>query len=266
MSFLYDAETEVEPAGDGRFTTHLTSAWNIGDNPNGGYLISPVLRSMAASCGHPQPLTVTVHYLRPGTGDAPAEIDINVIREGRSLSTLRGSLVQAGRERLEVLAAFCDHSVGTDDLATLTEPVVELPLPDECLLRSGLEQGVNLPILERVEVMIPPEQVTAGTMEEARISGWIRHIDGRPVDAASLVLFADAFPPPIFGLLGVVGWVPTIELTVQVRREPAPGWIRAEFTCEDLQGGRMIENGRLWDSEGALVAQSRQVSMLLPRD
>lgn len=265
MTFLFDAETTVEATGGGRFTTQLTSAWNIGDNPNGGYLISPVLRAMAASCGHPEPLTVTVHYLRPGTGDAAADIDIEVIREGRSLTTLRGSLAQQGRGRLEVLAAFCDHSVARDDVATLTQPAIDIPPPDECLLRSGLEQGVNLPILERVEVMIPPEQATAGSMDEARISGWIRHIDGRPVDVASLVMFADAFPPPIFGLLGLVGWVPTIELTVQIRRQPAPGWIRAEFTCEDLQGGRMIENGRLWDSNGALVAQSRQVSMLLPK-
>ena len=32
----------------------------------------------------------------------------------------------------------------------------------------------------------------------------------------SLLLFADAFPPPVFSLYGLVGWVPTLELSVQL--------------------------------------------------
>jgi len=77
------------------------------------------------------------------------------------------------------------------------------------------------------------------------------------------VLFADAFPPSLFGSLGVVGWVPTIELTVHVRRRPAPGWILGRFATRDLGGDRMIEDGQLWDETGALVARSRQLGLLL---
>jgi acyl-CoA thioesterase len=58
--------------------------------------------------------------------------------------------------------------------------------------------------------------------------------------------------------------VPTIELTSHVRRRPAPGWVQGRFVTEDLQDGRMIEDGWLWDSTGALVARSRQLAMLLP--
>ena len=65
--------------------------------------------------------------------------------------------------------------------------------------------------------------------------------------------------------MGSVGWVPTIELTVHVRRRPAPGWVLARFECDDLAGGRMIETGSLWDSSGALVARSRQLGLLLER-
>ena len=66
-------------------------------------------------------------------------------------------------------------------------------------------------------------------------------------------------------LLGAIGWVPTIELTVHVRRRPAAGWIVGQFRTEDLLDGRMVENGALWDSTGALIAQSRQIGLVLPQ-
>ena len=103
----------------------------------------------------------------------------------------------------------------------------------------------------------------AGSTNVAKVAGWIRFLDGREPDTGSLPLFTDTFPPSTFSLLGVVGWVPTIELTVHVRCRPAPGWIQAEFSTEDLQQGRMIESGRLWDSTGQLVAQSRQIGLVM---
>ena len=64
-------------------------------------------------------------------------------------------------------------------------------------------------------------------------------------------------------MVGPVGWVPTIELTVHLRARPAPGWILGQFTTQDMQDGRLIEDGALWDSRGTLVAQSRQLALLL---
>ena len=100
----------------------------------------------------------------------------------------------------------------------------------------------------------------------AETPGWIRFRDGRPPDLLALALFADAFPPSIFGLLGRVGWVPTIELTVHFRARPAPGWVRGRFLTDDLTDGRMIETGELWDAAGTLVARSRQLALLVPID
>jgi acyl-CoA thioesterase len=113
--------------------------------------------------------------------------------------------------------------------------------------------------------LIHPDQARAGQAGEATVSGWIRLADGVAPDTRSLVLFADAFPPSLFGALGMVGWVPTVELTVHVRRRPASGWILGRLATNDLHDGRMIEDGTLWDETGALVAQSRQLGLLLPR-
>jgi acyl-CoA thioesterase len=63
----------------------------------------------------------------------------------------------------------------------------------------------------------------------------------------------------------MIGWVPTIELTVHVRRRPAPGWILGRFRTDDLVDGRMIETGGLWDSTGAFVADCRQIGLVLQK-
>ncbi|MBD3646521.1 MAG: thioesterase family protein, partial [Pseudomonadales bacterium] len=98
------------------------------------------------------------------------------------------------------------------------------------------------------------------------MSGWIRFADDRPPDTRTLVLLCDTFPPSPFGVLGQIGWVPTLELTVHCRRRPAPGWIKAQLRTDDLYEGRMIETGALWDSEDRLVAQCRQLGLVMRSD
>jgi len=169
-------------------------------------------------------------------------------------------LHHAGQDRLVVNAVFGD--VGSPHAAVITVRAPDLPPPEECVAREGGAQGVELPIAGRVEVRIPPDRVVGGS-DEAVMEGWIRFVDGTPPSTMTLPLFADAFPPSLFPKLGRVGWVPTVELTVHVRRRPAEGWIQARLECDDLSGGRMIETGTLWDSTGQVVARSRQLGLLL---
>lgn len=258
----FDQETRLLADGQNRYTGLVHDTWNIGANPNGGYLMAlgaTAVRQMHPQ--HPDPLSVTVHYLRPGMGAQPCVVQTELVRTGNSLSTGRARLMQDDKERIEVLAAF--GHLGTGAEAQLTIPPPAIPSPEQCQVRSGAAQGVTLPIMERLDVRLHPDEARPGETGMGQISGWIRFHDGRPPDAMALLLFADAFPPAVFGLLGLVGWVPTIELTVHVRRRPVAGWIQAQFRTLDLADGRMIEDGCLWDSEGHLVAQSRQLAMLL---
>ncbi len=282
MSWEYDTESAVAETGEGRWSTNLSAAWNIGDNPNGGYAMASSLRAMAqlvaaAEGGaeeKPDPLTITTHFLRPTTGGAPGEIRTELVRSGRLAATATAALTQLGKERLRVIAAFGNldsgrpygHSSNTMwDVApelSIQPPVI--PGPEQCRDRVMLEQGVELAILDRLEVRVDPIHAEPGAAGRAQVVGWIRFRDGRPVDTAALVLFADAFPPSLYSLLGRVGWVPTLELTVQVRRRPAPGWVLVRLTTSDLTGGLLVEDGELWDSAGNLVARTRQLAVLLP--
>jgi acyl-CoA thioesterase len=260
--FQFDAETRTHADGPDRFSGHLNPSWSIGANPNGGYLLSMAMSALRQLVPqHPDPLTVTVHYLRPGLPDQPCTIEAKVLRTGRTLSTCRATLIQDGAARFELMCALGDLGEPKDP-ARLSPAAPTIPAPELCSPRSAGEQGVPLPLLERLDIRLHPNEAQAGAAGQAQVTGWIRFRDGRPPDAMSLLLFADTFPPSVFGLLGSVGWVPTVELTIHVRRRPAPGWILGQFRTEDLSEGRMIENGLLWDSTGQLVAQARQLALV----
>ena len=165
-----------------------------------------------------------------------------------------------------MLAAYSDLGAPAGLDADITLPAPALPPPDVCVQRSGQDQGVELPILDRLDIRLDPACATPGAASEALMRGRVRFVDGRAPDARSLLLFTDSFPPSPFSLLGSIGWVPTLELTVHVRRRPAPGWVAAELRTDDLNEGRMVETGALWDSKGHLVAQSRQIGLVMKRD
>lgn len=259
----FDEETAVRSDGGERWVTALSTSWNIGGNANGGYAAAAPLRALTEVTGQPDPMSVTTHFLRPVDAAGPAEITTELVRQGRTASVARATLSIDGRTRLTTVGAFGDltQAVGADGELTILPP--EAASPELCVPRAELHQGVELPILDRVDVVIDPACADAAGSDRAVVTGWVRLADGSDPTPLALTLFADVFPPALYPLMGRVGWMPTIELTVHVRRLPTPGWVLARFECDDLAGGRMIETGSLWDSTGTLVARSRQLGLVL---
>jgi len=259
MTSQFINETSLNRESENSWSGQLNENWNIGNIPNGGYLLSVVLRVMQEQVGFENLLSVNAHYLRPGSTNDEARVDSTILRKGGTISTSTGSLTQNGKLSLQVLAAFGELKNLEDSFPKIQKEPPLIPPPDECQKRSAENQGIKLPIQQRVDVRIAELEQDS---ERSDLYGWIKFCDSSPVDSLALALFSDAFPPSIFSKLGRVGWVPTVELTVQVRSIPVEGWIMGHFFTDDLQNGTMVETGCLWDSEGTLVAQSRQLALI----
>lgn len=267
--FEFDRDTRAEPQGGGRYTVAVGDGWNIGPNPNGGYVISLLTAALVQEAPeqHPDLLTISAHYLRPTTPGEQATVEVTDVRRGRRHSHLQATLTQ-GTERVRALAAYGSLEAAEGPTLVRTAPP-ELPSPDECQRRAGGEGSSPAPpmssFMHRFDTRLSPDTgwLSGQRTGQPRVLGWTRFADGREPDVASLPLFADALPPAVFEL-GPAGWVPTIELTVHVRARPAPGWLLAVFETRALVDGYLEEDGEIWDSAGRLVAQSRQLAMLLP--
>lgn len=253
-------------SGDaGRYDSTIVDGWDIGGNANGGYLLAIVARAMAHHLGRPDPVTVTAHYLAPGQpGDA--RVDVTTVRRGRRFSTARADMV-ADRTLLSALGTFGDlEPTGPGDVTRVDATPPGLPPPGNCEAMDDRE-GFPPSFMDRVDLRLHPDDAGFSRGEPSgmpRVRGWFRFPGEEPVDTVGLLCVLDAFPPTVFNAALPVAWVPTIEFTAHVRARPAPGWLRCEFTTRFVTGGFLEEDGVVWDADGRVVAQSRQLA-LVPR-
>jgi len=68
---VFDDDTRVTapdaPGSEAGFVGHVHPRWNIGANPNGGYLLALAAQALRLCAPtQPDPLSISVHYLRPG--------------------------------------------------------------------------------------------------------------------------------------------------------------------------------------------------------
>ncbi len=74
MTSNFINETTLERASENSWTGNLSENWNIGNIPNGGYLISVVLRAMQEQAEFENLLSVNAHYLRPGSTNEKVKV------------------------------------------------------------------------------------------------------------------------------------------------------------------------------------------------
>src|SRR4051794_9662855 len=259
---VFDADTALEPTGPGRWQGTVTDRWTIGGGPNGGYLASFLVRAMTAESEQPDALIMSAHYLaRPELG--AAEVTVEHLRRARRHHFMEARLCQDSVPLVTATATFGRLRDG--------EPMShqgEIPEPPEPE-RATLLVGPDLPEMsfrERFQYRVAdPNHMPLDITEPgpARVGGWMRFADDRPLDALAVPLFMDSWPPPMFATyLG--GTAPTIELTVYWRGRPRTAWHLATFRSRFLQNGYTDEDGELWDENGQLVAISRQLARFSP--
>ena len=256
---LFDTDTRVTPVGDHRYAADLSDRWHaLGGVPNGGYLLGTSLNALAHTLPLPDPVVISATYLRPAAA-RPAEIHTETVRAGRRVATGEARLTQDGKEIVRTLATFADLT-RADGRTHVTSRPPNLPAPGDCREVRAALPGVS--ITDRFEYRAPevPGWARGEPSGESDLAFWIRFRDGRDADPIALAAMVDAAAPAVLEL-GERGSA-TIELTVHVRAKPAPGWRACRACTRHLIGGYHEEDFEIWDSSGALVAQSRQFAIL----
>ena len=263
--------TAVTAVGDGRFTAEAGDEAKIpGGLVNGGVLLVIAARALAAATGRPHPVTITGHYLaavRPG----PLAVTTEVLREGRH--AYARALVRDAEDTpvLAVTGTFTDLAtasgltLGVADLPPMPDAARTIPWPPES---GGDTHAPNVFSLFRHRV--DPAGFGWAMGEEpgdAVVEAWATPAVGG-WDPLDLLVLADVYPPPIFNAGVPFAWVPTLELTVQLRGLPAgDAPVACRFWTSSVTDGYLEEDGLIRAEDGRLLAVSRQLALApRPRD
>jgi acyl-CoA thioesterase len=264
--------------GGASFAVDISPDWRAGRGPHGGYLAAIILRALVETVAEPAraPRSLTIHYARtPKPG--PAVIATTIERAGRSLSTLSARVEQDGSLVALALAAF--------SVPWSASEIAELPMPDVAPPEPRGELGVPLfegaPPFTRQLVLQPRLGAIpfTGSSEPMEIGAWLGLSEPRAIDALALAFFSDSLFSPPFIRMSTRATSPTIDLTIHFRAAGrtvggaaagaataggADELCFARFRTGVVHEGFFEEDGAIWSADGTLLAQSRQLAILMP--
>lgn len=262
MSF--DDDTALSPAGDGAWEGAIVPRWDTPRGPLGGYVMAIVLRGLELAVGDPErsPRSVTMHFLRvPAQG--PVTVRAEVERAGRALTSVSARLEQNGKLLGLALAAYSKPWPGPT-LGQAPMPEVD-PAEPRIRLEPGFPRDKPPAFIERLSMQRRFGDAPFTSSDSGEVGGWLGLLEERPVDALTVAVCADAWFPAPWPRLTALTPAPTIDLTIHFRAPlPLPDTLLlGRFRNRLVRDGFFDEGGELWAPDGTLVAQSRQLGLLL---
>ncbi len=270
MTSAFTRDTAVVPLAPGRYRAFVPASWSVGAGPNGGFTAAIVLRAAIAHLGDPalHPRSFTVHLVgAPTVGDC--EVHTVTERAGRTAAFVGVRLVQDGRTMATASTVFVRDRTAPASYAARHAPAVP---PAEALTgHTEVRRLQPRPVyLAHYEQRFATPPLTGDT--EPVVTGWTRFVDPTPYDAVALAAIGDSFPPPSLGRSAALFGALTLDYTVHFRATlPHPatapdGFVLAELRSDFALDGLVEEDGWLWAPDGTLLAQVRQLGLLLADD
>jgi len=260
----FDTDTAVKRVGADLYSAHVYRKWWVIRGPNGGYVAAILQRAMtdAVSDDARPARSLTVHFLTPPEA-GPVEIHTRIERAGRSLTSTSARLMQGERLIATAVGAF---SVGREAVEYSEAEMPDVPPPDE--VPSRLIQGAPPhAAMFDWKPAIGPADFTAGG--RAITGGWFRLREPQLADPVVLTSYADNWYPALFFRTREPIGVPTVDFTVHFRAGlPLPNakpedYYLLAFRAPLAHDGFVVEDGEIWSQDGRLVAQARQMAVVL---
>lgn len=256
----FDLTTSVRLApdqGDGgtRFDVDLHDAWSSLVGVHGGYMSAVAVRAAEVVVPDRRVRTSTTSFLRAGRV-GPATVTVRPLRTGRSITTLTVDLSQGDRVVATTRATLTGAAEGVEWRSPVS---LDLPAPEDCI---PISPPWHVEHFLRADALIDPSSLPFTNGERARVSGYLRPLEPRPIDAAWLTMAVDWFPPPAFVRIDPPTGGISVDLTAHVHRVRPPlaesDWLIASFEITNSAGGLAVEHGLIAERDGTLLAESFQ--------
>lgn len=241
----------------------VAPSWGQGRTVFGGISAGMLYRAMKQQVDPERQLrSMNVCFAGPLMSDEPFTIELELLREGKSLSHLIARAVQNGDTAILSQASF-----GNPRESSVIKPALD----KHDLGKPGSGQKIkHIPNvtpdfiqhfdLNLVRGALP---YTGGSADTAELGGWMRFADTPDqFTDAHLITLIDAWPPAMLSMLNGPSPASTVSWNIEFIHPHAyiaPGeWIAYHAKTRQSGAGYGHAEASIWDEKGELIAISRQ--------
>lgn len=284
---LHDIDVQAVAGVDGRYELDIPPDWNV-FYTFGGVTMAAALRAAERAIDRPDLVPLTAHavYCAPIQAGA-VEIDVDVMRSGRTAAQASVDLRQQGHEGVDVrlLTTFGQRFDSPLEYAGLEFPDDVLP-PEAVSGRPSIDEiamdednpfaRINYHQQTEWKPALEGWDWTDGWREpgEGRAASWFRLLkeprlpDGR-IDPVSLCVPADSVGSAVGRAVGhLLGGQPflilSLEIDLQFFADTTSSWLLQNVTAQHAGHSYAYGTTEIWDQDRRLVAIATQRARLRP--
>ena len=250
----------ADAAQPARLIAEIPADWSQGRSAFGGLLAAIAIRGLQGAA-QGRPLRSFVMDCVEPAGPGELTVDIDVLRIDKSLLHARATLAQAGHVCAVLLGAFGE---GRSPALSVPGPrAPRSPLPPEQLVQLPYIEGAMPVFTQHFDYRWTSTHGLFSGAPSGEISGYVRSLDADRVDVAVIAALLDSFPSPVLTQLKAPAPSSTATWMVNfthARPALAPNeFCRYEAQTSTASGGYASCDAKLWDADGHLLADSRQL-------
>jgi acyl-CoA thioesterase len=244
------------------FATDIPPDWSQGRATFAGLLAAIAIRGLQSSVQGKPLRSFVMDCLAPAT---PGELSIEVelLCTSKSLAHARATLSQGDHACAVLMGTFgATQSSAMSLPGPAAQPSV---LPPEQLVQLPYIEGAMPVFTQHFDYRWTSTHGLFSGAENGEITGFVRALDADRVDVAVIAALIDSFPPPVLTQLRAPAPSSTATWMVNfthARPALAPNeFCRYESRTNSASGGYASFDAKLWDAEGHLLAESRQLAV-----
>lgn len=207
--------------------------------------------------------SASINFVGPVLGGEQASLNAQVLRAGKSVTTVQVQLIQQGQVQSVLTASF---GTARESIIQIDSQIPLISLkPREELNPMPYLEGIVPEFLKHFNVYWSEGSLPFSASKQPDFAGWMRFKPATQVASVQLPhLFAlvDLWPPSVLPLFNRPAPASSLSWQLDLVNLPAQisgdAWWRYQVKTDYAADGYAFAQAHIWDEQGQLVAISRQ--------
>ncbi len=245
---------------NGAFKAEVTAVWLQGRAAFGGLVAALSVEAMIRSQSTAQPLRAIQVLFASAVSVGTVNIDVQLIRQGKSVTTMRADLSQDGQLCSSVMASF--GASRSSAIVVSADPRPEVTPPEGLEVMPYVE-GLFPDFFQHFEIRWAEGEYPFSNSPGTHHGLWIRFKEQGDAKLAHLIAIADVPPPIPLSMIGELANGSSLSWSLSFLADDwqaqSDDWWFVETSVTHCEGGYNQQQYKVWSPDGRPVASGQQV-------